>query len=211
MSKKKTQDAIVDVRAEPEGMLKFDLHIHSKFSDGLPSPTEIVQHAKKSGLHGLALTDHDNVKGLREAKKAAEKYDIQFIPGVEITTISGDIVALGIEEIPKTTDALEMIDMIRQQGGVAILAHPFAGFWALSFANIPDIAKRFTAIEIFNALTQFDLNMEAIKLAKQLNMTGTAGSDAHRLHEVGTAYTLSKDSDILTAIKNGNVKVGWVV
>ncbi|MFH1631030.1 MAG: CehA/McbA family metallohydrolase [Candidatus Aenigmatarchaeota archaeon] len=202
------------IEAKPDdssGMLKFDIHIHSRHSDGVGTPTEIAKQAKKIGLAGFALTDHDNMKGLKEAKIAAQNAGVIFIPGIEVTTISGDILAIGIEELPNTNDALELIDKIKQQGGVAILAHPFAGLWDLSFANLPDIVKRFSAVEIFNAMTHFELNMEAIKLAKQLDMTGTAGSDAHPVSEVGAAYTMSKDDDIIGAIRRGEVKVGWRV
>src|ERR1700726_2542039 len=68
----------------------IDLHTHSTASDGIYSPTELLQHAKDNGLRVLALTDHDSTGGLDEAAQAARKLDIDFIPGVEINTdISG--------------------------------------------------------------------------------------------------------------------------
>lgn len=65
----------------------FDLHSHSTCSDGRLSPTELVQLAAEQGVHTLALTDHDTVRGIPEAMTAAEQAGIQLIPGVEISTL----------------------------------------------------------------------------------------------------------------------------
>ncbi|RLA08481.1 MAG: phosphatase [Gammaproteobacteria bacterium] len=64
-----------------------DLHCHSNISDGILSPTELVQVAKKNSIDLLSLTDHDSVDGLKEAKKIADKLNIQFLTGIEISTI----------------------------------------------------------------------------------------------------------------------------
>jgi len=68
----------------------IDLHTHSTASDGIYSPTELLQKAKDCGLRVLALTDHDTTEGLEEAAQAAQALDIDLIPGIEINTdISG--------------------------------------------------------------------------------------------------------------------------
>lgn len=64
----------------------IDLHTHSTFSDGTKTPTELVKLAKEAGLFAFALTDHDSINGLEEAKKAAKEYNIKLIPGVELST-----------------------------------------------------------------------------------------------------------------------------
>lgn len=66
-------------------MLKADLHTHSSFSDGRFSPSELVQKAKACGLNTLALTDHDTIEGLPEARQACRRLEISFINGVEIS------------------------------------------------------------------------------------------------------------------------------
>jgi 3',5'-nucleoside bisphosphate phosphatase len=66
-------------------MLDYDLHCHSTVSDGLLTPTELVAHAAERGVKVLALTDHDDLDGLAEARAAAERNGIQFINGVEIS------------------------------------------------------------------------------------------------------------------------------
>jgi predicted metal-dependent phosphoesterase TrpH len=64
-----------------------DLHTHSTFSDGLLSPTELIDLAYRRGVRIMALTDHDTIDGLPEALAAAARYpDLTLIPGVEIST-----------------------------------------------------------------------------------------------------------------------------
>lgn len=63
-----------------------DLHVHSNHSDGLHSPQELVKHAEKMGLEGIALTDHDTLDGIREFIDAPISTDLQRVPGVEIST-----------------------------------------------------------------------------------------------------------------------------
>ncbi len=65
---------------------KIDLHVHSTASDGTLTPAELVAEAKKADLSAFALTDHDTVAGIAEAKKEAENYDIELISGVELST-----------------------------------------------------------------------------------------------------------------------------
>ena len=194
--------------------MKFDLHVHTMFSDGISSPEDIVKKAKEIKLDGLAITDHDNVKGLKRAEKAAKDAGIIFIPGVEITTPMGDIIALNIKEMPKigkNTTPLEIIDFVHSGNGIAVLAHPFGGYWPVSFAEIIDVFKgKFDAVEIFNACTPLEANIAAMELAKKMKFVGVAGSDAHTADKVGAAFTVSSSDDILSEIKKGNVKVGWL-
>lgn len=83
-------------------MLNVDLHSHSNISDGVLSPSALVARAKANGAHVMALTDHDEIRGIPEARRAANRLGIRFVPGVEIsTTWAGatvHIVGLRIDE-----------------------------------------------------------------------------------------------------------------
>ncbi|MEA5097530.1 MAG: 3',5'-nucleoside bisphosphate phosphatase [Burkholderiaceae bacterium] len=83
-------------------MLNVDLHSHSTVSDGVLSPTALVARAKSNGVNVMALTDHDEVQGIAEARQAADVYGVRFVSGVEIsTTWAGStvhIVGLGVDE-----------------------------------------------------------------------------------------------------------------
>ena len=63
----------------------IDLHSHSTISDGVLTPAELVSHASEKDVQVLALTDHDDIAGLKEAKLMASKLNIIFINGVEIS------------------------------------------------------------------------------------------------------------------------------
>jgi len=78
-------------------MKNTDLHTHSYYSDGLMSPKEVVRLAKKRGLRNLALTDHDSVKGVREAIKEGEKMGVNIIPAVEIRCDLSEILGYFID------------------------------------------------------------------------------------------------------------------
>lgn len=82
-------------------MLNIDLHCHSTVSDGLLTPTQLVEHAAARGVEVLALTDHDDVGGLDEARQAAAATSITLVNGVEISADwrgqTLHIVGLGID------------------------------------------------------------------------------------------------------------------
>ncbi|VAW95246.1 FIG00031715: Predicted metal-dependent phosphoesterases (PHP family) [hydrothermal vent metagenome] len=65
--------------------INYDLHSHSTASDGSFSPSELIRHAVQQKVSFLALTDHDNTSGLTEASNAAIGYDLNLIPGIEIS------------------------------------------------------------------------------------------------------------------------------
>lgn len=67
--------------------MRFDLHSHSTCSDGLLSPADLVERAVQRGVDVLALTDHDEIKGLAEARNAAAQWGLRLIDGVEISVL----------------------------------------------------------------------------------------------------------------------------
>lgn len=67
-------------------MIKFDLHMHSTFSDGTLTPKELVNLVKKENLDYFALTDHDSISGIEDATYYANKLGIKCIPGIELST-----------------------------------------------------------------------------------------------------------------------------
>lgn len=75
----------------------FDLHLHSTASDGNVSPREVAHEASRRGLTGMALTDHNGLWGVDEAKSAAQELGLEFLEGIEITARSGteDVHILG--------------------------------------------------------------------------------------------------------------------
>src|SRR3990170_3630379 len=76
----------------------YDLHLHTTAADGKLAPRELVRAAKSSGLRAFAVTDHDTVEGIPEAKKEADALGIELVPGVEVSANFGDapVHALGL-------------------------------------------------------------------------------------------------------------------
>jgi hypothetical protein len=68
----------------------YDLHNHSTASDGLLSPTQLIELAARTGADGIALTDHDTTDGLEDALRAARRLGLTFVPGVEISVSWGE-------------------------------------------------------------------------------------------------------------------------
>ena len=139
----------------------IDLHCHSFFSgDGVSSPEALIASARKKGLHGFALTDHNTSDGcrylldkglMREDGQPVD--DFLIIPGVEVTTAEGHLLCLGVM-LPnlKGTPALEVCKMVHDLGGLAIPPHPYDLFRAGIRESVLDTLAM-DALEVFNAAT----------------------------------------------------------
>jgi len=88
----------------------IDLHVHTTASDGQYTPTEIIQKAVAKNFSTIAITDHDTVGGLEEAKLEAAKHDITFVPGTElnINFPTGEFHLLGLG-LTHVSDSLQTI------------------------------------------------------------------------------------------------------
>ncbi|MFQ6064335.1 MAG: PHP domain-containing protein [Candidatus Bathyarchaeia archaeon] len=186
-------------------VLKIDLHVHTCYSsDGITAPREVVAYAKKQGLDGVAITDHDTVDG---ALKLFKKTDLIIIPGIEVTTLGGHMLGFNITKpIPSNLSSSETIQRIHEAGGIAAVAHPvtFLKGWRSSDVNLD-----LDAIEVINSATVpfFYSTQLSRKLALRLNLPQIAGSDAHYGPEIGFAYTLINAdpelNEIVNAIRKG--------
>ena len=96
-------------------MENFDLHNHSTSSDGLLSPTELIELASRTGVDAIALTDHDTTTGLAEAAEAARAAGIGFVPGVEVSVTWGETVlhVVGLQIDPESAELRQGLDSIR--------------------------------------------------------------------------------------------------
>ena len=170
-------------------MYKFDLHVHSFYSkDSIINPEKAISTAKKKGLSGIAITDHNTIRGGIETKKKCEDNFIVIV-GSEITTDQGDIIGLFLNKEVKSHYYSDVIDEIKDQGGLVVLPHPYR-----IKTNInKDLINKVDAIEIFNARTNSEKNKKAKILAKEYYKSMVMGSDAHLYGEIGMARTLLKN------------------
>ena len=193
-------------------MLKIDLHIHSKYSeDAIGTPKEIIQSLRRKGINGMCITDHNNVKGSLEALKISPKNFIT-VPGSEISTLDGHILALNIREdiLPKQTIEIT-IDQIIDKGGIPVVPHVFRNMSGIKKSKLNFIKDKINVIEVFNSCSQTKTNLKMAKIAKDYNFGGTGGSDTHEPQYAGYGYTTidTSDYDIDNIISLINNKRTW--
>jgi hypothetical protein len=145
-------------------------------------PRDILRIASRSGLDQISITDHDTIKGSVLARQSCMEFGIKVIIGSEISTDAGHIVGIDLNEDIKCKDWREVLDAIRAQGGLAILAHPYRGG-----AMTDEVASRCDVLEAFNCRSSPTQNARATSLADALGKPKIAASDAHVWSEVGRA------------------------
>jgi predicted metal-dependent phosphoesterase TrpH len=193
-------------------MLKLDLHIHSQYSeDATGSPKDIIKILQKKGLQGMAITDHNTVEGGLRALKVKPKEFI-VIPGVEISTKDGHMLALNVtENIKKHLTAEETVEKIIDTGGLPVVPHLFRNMSGIKKEKLKNIHTKISAIEVFNSCSLPQTNLKTSKIAKEYDLGGTGGSDAHDLIYAGYAYTTvdTTDMNIDSILSEINKKKTW--
>jgi predicted metal-dependent phosphoesterase TrpH len=207
-------------------MGKADVHIHTLFSDGLMSPEALIEFVVfETDLDVIAVTDHDTIAGALVAKAYTEHFAsifrlLEVIIGAEITSSDGDILALFIEsDIPSEKSAAETVELIHQQGGIAIAAHPFSHTPALlrmdGMKGVQHLIETvpFDGIEVRNATPTEWLSNRITRYynrrGQQLSETG--GSDGHYLPTIGKAHTCFPGhtaEDLRQALLSGKTSAG---
>jgi predicted metal-dependent phosphoesterase TrpH len=149
----------------------------------------VIKVAKKKGLSGIAITDHNTIKGGLEVSKYNDHEDFFVLVGAEIKTKQCEITGLFLNEEISGDEPFSVIDEIKDQGGLTILPHPFRSPLVLNLViqkKIPTtLLKRVDAIEVFNSRTSRVCNERALLLATKMKKPMVAGSDAHFYPEVG--------------------------
>ncbi len=186
-------------------MLKYDFHTHTIYSrDGAIKPADTIRIAKKRGLDGIAITDHDTIRGGLEALKLKPR-DLDIIVGAEIKTDRGDVIGLFLNEEIEAREHMEVIEAIHRQGGVAIVPHPFDSMRGSAFWLTDKDAKKMDAVEVLNARCVLKRsNRMAGNYADSYGIGKVGGSDAHFGAEIANAGTLVPEGeDICRAIRSG--------
>lgn len=210
-----------------------ELHCHSTciklpyfplFYDAVQTVEQIIEQCLIKNIGVLSITEHDSLNGYWLAKKIIEdrQLPIVLIPGSEISTKDGHILAYGIlKEIPSGLSAKETVDKIHKQGGLAVAAHPFIPFFSIK-DKIFDLPL--DGVEGECAAASVKANVKAIAAAKKMKLPATSSSDAHSIYGMGKGRTIFNKKiknwkEALTALKNGDfttevdyqswLKIGW--
>jgi len=192
--------------------MQLDLHVHSKSSfDSFMEPVRIIRVARRRGLQGVAIVDHDTIRGGIASSRLNQHKDFMVIVGSEVSTNRGDIIGLFLTEEVKSRDAEAAINEIREQGGISVLAHPFKRGRVKT-----DLLEKLDAIEGFNARFGFQsLVSKALRTARANQLPVTAGSDAHFYFEIGRGRCVIEDAideeDVRRGIMRGETKIEGIL
>lgn len=179
---------------------RADLHIHTTASDGVNTVREVLDHvAQHSQLDVIAITDHDRVDAALWAYERRNEYPFDIIVGTEVTTQIGHVLGLWVTEaIPPRMSLEQAVAAIHEQGGLAILAHPYH----IQMGTIRRNCMRYTSdpqwlvdcgldgIETHNAGGSVPgANALARRLARRLGLAAVGNSDAHTRGAIGSGQT----------------------
>ncbi|MCU4741255.1 PHP-associated domain-containing protein [Natronoglomus mannanivorans] len=177
----------------------IDFHVHSDDSYDGHEPIELIlEHAADIELDGVVITDHDEIEESLRAAELAPEYGLVGIPGVEVSTRHGHLLAIGVEERPDPGQPfMETVETVRELGGIAIVPHPFQrSRHGVRKGRIEDA----DAIEVYNSMLFTGYrNRRARTFARRRDYPEIGASDAHYLPNVGRAYTdilVTPDDDV---------------
>lgn len=202
---------------------KADLHIHTSLGDGLASVEQIFDFVENyTDLDVIAITDHDDARGALQALDLAERRNYRFkvIPGNEITTRHGHLLALFVtQEFPMLRSLEWTMQAVHEAGGILIAPHPLS--WLTTSIREKQLLAAHTSKYPFHGIETFNPSYAgrvAHTRVKELNSTVLklpefGGSDAHALSMIGKGYTLfpgSSVEDLMQAMKDSTTEAGGV-
>ncbi|MFC4544124.1 PHP domain-containing protein [Halosolutus amylolyticus] len=189
---------------------RYDLQVHTDASPcSSASPDRVAAAAADAGLDGIVVTDHDTLANVDAVRDAAPD-DLDVVPGVEVTTTEGHLLAIDVTEAPPRTDPLTVVDRVHEQGGVAVLSHPFDALRQYYETDLDALAAAVDGVEAVNSrCVRRRFNDRAAAFATARDLPATGGSDAHFPMEVGRAYTsVEGGGSLADAVRDGRVRPG---
>lgn len=177
-------------------MMKFDLHMHTRrySPDSDIDPFQLLKQAKKNGLDGIVITEHDQLWPEDELEELrAAQPDLIILGGVEVSARDGDVLCYGVRDLKYLRRGIAWADLCREvhaQGGVCAAAHPFR--WGQAFDTIwREQEPALDGIELMSNNMDRQLRRLAAEFhVKVPQLAGLGNSDAHQDGVVGCCYTL---------------------
>ena len=205
----------------------IDLHNHTypKSDDSFMSPDELVDAARFAGLDGVCITEHDDFWSWDDVANLSKRHGILVLPGSEINTDAGHVLVFGLS---RYRFGMHKPSFLRAEadslGAVLIAAHPYRRRFLKEPGSDPAVRadmltravadpqfRNFDSIESHNGRGAPEENRFAVDLGRRLALPGVAGSDAHRVHQVGTAATrfqrrIESLEDLIAEIQAGRTE-----
>ncbi|GAP14112.1 predicted metal-dependent phosphoesterase [Longilinea arvoryzae] len=194
-----------------EPLWRVDFHCHTDASrDSLVNPEALIARARQRGIDRLVITDHNRIDNALRVQVLAPD---RVVVGEEIKTTRGELLAVFVREwVPPNLPPDEALARLREQGAFISVSHPFdLQRYGWQLPDLLAIAPLVDAIEVFNArCLDARMNLDAAEFARQHNLAGTVGSDAHTLGEIGQAALLvepfSSPEELRQVIGRGQVQ-----
>ena len=204
----------------------IDLHVHTKVfsSDSNLDPEDAIEEAKRIGLNGICLTEHNKAWEAEEIRRLSQKWEFPVISGVEVDTVEGHVLVFGLHrDFRRVIRIHELREMANRAGGVLIAAHPFTSFRVFGVSDLrlsPEqasqrpIFKSVDALEGFSGKTAEKENLLAQEVARILGMKMTGGSDAHSLEAIGKCVTIFEnniedEAGLIQELKRGRFQAAY--
>ncbi len=183
--------------ARPERDVKrAEYHVHTAASyDSKATPQEIFDRALESGLDVLCVTDHDTIEGAIALHALAGGW-LRVVVGCELTADDGShVIGLELRDAVAERRLPAMLERIKLQGATVVLPHPFrrgSGVFRDDMRRTPEFVREVLsladAVECFNARDSYAGNRRSHRFALERGFPAVAGSDAHRVSEIGRVY-----------------------
>ena len=200
--------------------MRVDFHVHTVYSpDSVITYPTLVEACRARGLDAVAIMDHDVIEGAFEFHRLSieaisrGEWAPRILVGEEVRTTGGEICGLFLREwVPDHLDPVETMRLIREQGGLVYVPHPFdlLKFKRLKASRLEELAGSIDIVEAFNGKPRLPLaNLLARRFLDRHQFPRGAGSDSHEPTHLGTTYVELDDfdgpADLLSKLRSGKV------
>jgi len=200
--------------------VRVDFHVHTVYSpDSVITYPTLVEACRARGLDAVAIMDHDVIEGAFEFHRLSieaisrGEWAPRILVGEEVRTTGGEICGLFLREwVPDHLDPVETMRLIREQGGLVYVPHPFdlLKFKRLKARQLEELAGAIDIVEAFNGKPRLPLaNLLAMRFLDRHQFPRGAGSDSHEPTHLGTTYVELDDfdgpADLLSKLRSGKV------
>lgn len=205
--------------------MRIDLHVHTYPRSPCSSIDlgQLIEKAQSLGLDAICLTEHGLMWGRKEVEELEKtSAGVRIFRGMEVTTNQGDVLVFGLSrDIKEVVPIQELRKEVLEAQGFMVAAHPFRGFLLFGVAQLQmsveqacrrSLFEYVDAVEIGNCKVTEPENEMARQVAQRLGLAGVAGSDAHRLEELGRWVTvfrrgIENESELLEELRLGRFSV----
>jgi predicted metal-dependent phosphoesterase TrpH len=201
----------------------IDLHTHTfpASACGSHSVDEVIEEARRIGLDGICLTDHNFTWSADQLEALRQKHGFLVLGGNEVTTDQGHMLVFGLDKDPGGNGLVKLVDLsqaVGKLGGFMIVSHPFRGFLTFGVDQLGltvekacerPLFKLVQGVEVLNGMVTEAENRFANQVCRSLGLASTGGSDAHTLSKIGCYATAFKspihtEPELVAALKAGD-------